>query len=1018
MKLIRLSMQAFGPFAGKQEIDFSVLGQEPLFLIEGDTGSGKTTILDAICFALYGETTGDTRKALNMRCDHSPSDLLTQVTLVFELGNIQYTLVRIPVQQRKKTKGEGTTEQIHNLEIEASQNGLPINLPELKGVKEKSDYMIEKIGFGVSQFRQIMVLPQGKFVDLLVSDGKEREEIFAKLFDTYFYQDFANKLKAKAKGIEASYEAVKNKIAAIFELAQVNNEQELTEKLAILKQENSAAKEAQTQAATNKQNHEKIVTSAQQDAKNFVLLAENEEALKLQLLRKSEIESKKAALANNQLAQQIAPLLVYYQEQQNAVATHTVSISENQSRCAQANEAKNIAKAALTKAAQDALTLDELKRRANQLATHLTDAELLQHARQGLTEQTLNVKNAINSVNVATQNESQTKQTLLERQQSLQVVSVAMEELLPLQSRLNTLSAQCALHQKLAQLNDKHGQLKKLLDTSEVAQAEALKQQQAKLEASKRCEFAWHSNQAASLASELQSGQACLVCGSTDHPNKARFDDTGNEVTKADVDEAREQSELALTHWTKCKETTAQHQSDSDNLQGRIAEIIQDLGDNASATLTDVLAEEDRLQKQLITLQTRLASKPILEAEIETLLAQATKFAEGLQEAIKQRSAANQAQAIAQSKVEDIELRLPIEFRDLAAIESAIIAKKTSIELIEKALVGAQTTFDAANNSVVELNSTIAEQQLQLAQQQSREQASHQKWQEALQTSKFSSEADFLKAKLSQEDAQAASLSLEEYQNAVSSLQGKIMQLSELLKDIAQPNIDLLMETQTRLDNQYLIANEALNKIKSSLDLCLSAQQQLTDLQQQNQALFTEFGVVDKLSKIANGESGHRISFHRYVLGVLLDDVLSSASVRLNKMTEGRYALLRSGDKAKRNAASGLDMVIADAHTGKQRPVSTLSGGESFLAALALALGLSDVVQSHAGGIKLDTLFIDEGFGSLDSEALEAAIEVLVELQASGRTIGIISHVQELKSRMQRRIEVRSGPAGSSLTVV
>lgn len=1018
MKLRWLTMQAFGPFAGKEDIDFSALGQESLFLIEGETGAGKTTILDAVCFALYGETTGDTRKALNMRCDHSPDDLLTSVTLMFELGNIEYTLTRVPIQQRKKSKGEGTTEQKHDLDIQASQQGSPIDLPELKGVKEKSDYIATKIGFGVTQFRQIMVLPQGKFVELLISDGKDREEIFAKLFDTYFYQEFANKLKCKAKAIEANYEVLKNKIAGIFQLVQVSHAEQLSEKIVEINEHTKHAKLALLQGAANKKAHEKMLITAQQEEKNFALLASSEEALSYLQLGKAKIDKHKSTLANNQLAQQIVPLLQHYQAQQKVVIEHSMSLTENQNKCSQAIQVHDQAKASILTVKRKATAIDELKIACNQLTSYLADAKSLQQAKQALITRERAVKEAFQQLEVATKNEAQAKQSLTQKQHTLRIITAAMSEVSPMQLRVNALAAQRLIHQKLAALHVKHKQTKALLLSRQAALAKAFSLQQDKVEASQRCEFRWHSNQAAILAAQLQSDQACLVCGSTEHPSKASFNDNQEEVTKVQVDEAREQAEEVISAWMQCKEVVAQDQNDSDNLQSRIAELTNELGDEANTPLNAVLDEETAVQRELAALETRLAKKPVLEAEIEKLSVKIKQFAAIVESCVEQTNAANQAKAVASSKLEDIEKRLPNEFRELSIIQSRLEQTKALISQIEIALIDAQNQFDTTHKTLVELSSTIKQQQVQLKQQLKREVDVQQQWQDALHNSKFQSEDDFLVAKLNQADADVLTLSIDEYQNTASSLHGKITQLSELLNGIQQPDMVLLNETQVVLDEQYVKANAAFNTLKSQQDLCTSAQAQLADLHHQNQSLFEEFGVVDKLSKIANGESGHRISFHRYVLGVLLDDVLSSASVRLNKMTEGRYALLRSSDKARRNAASGLDMVIADAHTGKQRPVSTLSGGESFLAALALALGLSDVVQSHAGGIKLDTLFIDEGFGSLDSEALEAAIEVLVELQASGRTIGIISHVHELKNRMQRRIEVRSGRNGSHLRVV
>ena len=226
--------------------------------------------------------------------------------------------------------------------------------------------------------------------------------------------------------------------------------------------------------------------------------------------------------------------------------------------------------------------------------------------------------------------------------------------------------------------------------------------------------------------------------------------------------------------------------------------------------------------------------------------------------------------------------------------------------------------------------------------------------------------------------------------------------------------IDTELDTATAVLNQTDTAWQALQHRHKQLT---SVQITLKAAHEKNKQLEQQYAVVGTLSDVANGQTGDKISLNRFVLSVLLDDVLIEASRRLYRMSNKRYRLMRKEDRAKGNKASGLELEVEDGNTGKTRAVATLSGGESFMAALSLALGLSDVVQSYAGGIKLDALFIDEGFGSLDTESLDAAVRVLIDLQQSGRMIGIISHVSELKEQMAQRIDVTSGQSGSHITM-
>ena len=243
-------------------------------------------------------------------------------------------------------------------------------------------------------------------------------------------------------------------------------------------------------------------------------------------------------------------------------------------------------------------------------------------------------------------------------------------------------------------------------------------------------------------------------------------------------------------------------------------------------------------------------------------------------------------------------------------------------------------------------------------------------------------------------------------------------QLKAELTTQTAPDLTQVAQVLTDKTTEFKAADTAWRVLEERNNLLSMIKQQLTELKAQTADLHAQYAIIGTLSDVANGATGKRISLQRFVLSVLLDDVLLQASQRLTLMSKGRYRLLRRQDAIGGNAAAGLDLEVEDSYTDKSRPVATLSGGESFMAALSLALGLSDVVQSYAGGIKLDTLFIDEGFGSLDPESLDLAIKTLIDLQATGRTIGIISHVSELKEQMSLRIDVKSARDGSSINTV
>jgi exonuclease SbcC len=284
--------------------------------------------------------------------------------------------------------------------------------------------------------------------------------------------------------------------------------------------------------------------------------------------------------------------------------------------------------------------------------------------------------------------------------------------------------------------------------------------------------------------------------------------------------------------------------------------------------------------------------------------------------------------------------------------------------------------------------------------------------------SQFGNDAEFASAQLTDTHMRDCENEIQTVKSARDKNAVLVSQILEELSGVEQPK---LLQAQTLLgakNASYAELDRIWQKLHSRQIGLLELTKKLTQAHKKAAALQAEYAVIGTLSDVANGASGNRISFQRFVLGVLLEDVLIQASQRLLKMSNGRYQLLRKRDPSKGNKASGLDLEVEDSNTGKTRAVATLSGGESFMASLALALGLSDVVQAHTGGVRLDTLFIDEGFGSLDAEALDSAIKVLTDLQSTGRMIGIISHVSELKDQMALRIDVETTATGSRIASI
>jgi exonuclease SbcC len=321
-------------------------------------------------------------------------------------------------------------------------------------------------------------------------------------------------------------------------------------------------------------------------------------------------------------------------------------------------------------------------------------------------------------------------------------------------------------------------------------------------------------------------------------------------------------------------------------------------------------------------------------------------------------------------------------------------------------------------NQLTVVTTQIASAQQELAQWQQQLIHDQQSWQSALESSPFTVAEEYIAARLQPEQREQLEAEITQYELTLARLES---QLEQLNSELAQSELPDLSESEQRVQQvqqQVEQALEAVTAFQSQFDAFHQAQSRLTIVRKKNQALEQRYQVIGTLSDVANGKNHLRVSLHRFVLGVLLDDVLIQASTRLQRMSHGRYRLIRKIERSKGNASSGLELLVEDSYTSKCRDVATLSGGESFIAALSLALALSDVVQAHSGGIRLDTLFIDEGFGSLDAESLDLAIQTLIDLQKGGRTIGIISHVNELKEQMECRIDIKRDRSGSMISLV
>ncbi len=1016
MRPNRLTIQAFGPFANKEALDFTLLGDNPLFLINGPTGAGKSSILDAICFALYGQTTGKEREPSHMRCDHAAPDLLTEITLDFSLGDQHYRIRRAPTQERPKSRGEGTT--THQTEAQLWQlkpEGDDLLVPQK--AQEATTTIETLTGLNVEQFRQVMVLPQGKFRDFLMADSSQRESIFSKLFQTQIYKRIEDALKTKAASIRKDVDGLQNQIKGILQSADLEAEQEAQDQLRILRPQLEAATQQKEQTGDALVKAEKNLEAGKILTKAFLALNETQKVFDVLEAKQPCINTKQQTLKRAQAAQKIEHLRTALtkssqdkeQLRKDVVATEQ-SLTQYQNNLAQAQ-------LALDQAEKDKQPIDQLKeqladlRKLEPKINQLTDAVKQAQITQASVEQ----------ANTAfEQQQSQYKQLITRIATSEERVNQLRLSSATLPDKQRQLDSLRLLGQQRANLDkrmDECNTLKQEYSKREVQLNSCKSRFEVQANQVKTLEFNWHSSQAAILAAELKQNEPCPVCGSQEHPAPANTQSEVSHVTKQDIEAARATQTTYQQQLTDAQNHVTQTSTRLQSIHVLLEEQQHELGDSLHKSTNQLREDWRQLNEEIASLLTRQKEQIELETQLQTLAQQRIQTEQQLDTSRITLQKAQQDQTIAMQNKLHIEQALPEYYRAIGVLSQQIRHLDAQIKSITTIYELALNSFDVSRQKVTQTLTIREQQQIQ---QKTIDQAyteAQYNWEQALNRSAFKDDNNFLQALTTEPDQALLLNEIETFTHQFSGCKATLAQQKRQLAEQTRPNIEKLEAEQHNLKAESEQALNLCKKLENRYQQLANVVNKLEQAHKSNHALEKQYKIYGTLSDVANGQTGNKISLQRFVLSVLLDDVLIEASHRLNNMSKGRYLLIRKEERAKGNKASGLELEVEDAYTGKTRSVATLSGGESFMAALSLALGLSDAVQAYAGGIKLETLFIDEGFGSLDQESLDLAIKMLIDLQSSGRMIGIISHVSELRDQMALRIDVHSTAQGSNITL-
>lgn len=1011
MKPLHLTLQAFGPFAATEVIDFTQLGEQAFFLIHGPTGAGKTTLLDAICFALYGDTSGGERNAQDMRSANADPKLRTEVTLEFCLGVVRYRVTRSPTQDRPSQRAAG------GFVKEAAKAQLDVLMDD--GWRSKAsqpnrvgDAVRELLGFDSAQFRQVIVLPQGRFRELLTADSRARQGILERLFRTELYRRVEEQLKEQAASIRREADEIVLRRRTLLEQYQLPSTEALAERI-----------DSQQEALQELQRREDLARAGCEAAQASLRKGELEqthlkawheaEATFVRLsARVPEVDADRARLTAARRAAEVAPVARNADAARRDLAASREALAGATAAAARAGQVAEAAAGALRNEQSRA----EERQAAQRTATALE--ALLPRARQlGVLHHALaQAQTALTGAQAAHARAAQVLADATARQRTLD------EQLAQARSAAATLDATRlqrdnarAREAQIARYLQMEAALPPLRATqaaAQAAQARATSARDAARAALAQAEAAWRVGQAARLAAGLHRGDACPVCGGTDHPALAQ--QVLALVTDDDLDAGRATLQRADD---ACAQATAARQTaDADVAQARqrLADLAEAIGSAPSADSAAALAREIATLAAAVTAAEAAAQRAReLEAAAvagRTALAAAEAAAQAADAHL--RTAAHD-HARREGEWQAASAQVPEDSRDPDVVAASLEAARRHAGALEAALQVAQSAERDAGAALAGARAALASAQQNVALAEARGTQCDTELAGALAGAGFADAAAFAAATLAPDAIAALDAAVRRFDIDLATAADHRTRTAEIARSLTAPDLPALVAARDATAARLEDAIRQRTELAAARDALRQCQALLDALAADTRDVEARYAVLGRLSEVANGNNPRRMTFQRFVLATLLDEVLEAASLRLLRMSRGRYALQRVREQGDQRVAGGLDIEVFDHDTGGARPANTLSGGEGFLASLSLALGLADVVQSRAGGIQLDTLFVDEGFGTLDPESLDFALRTLLDLQQAGRLVGIISHVTELRERIDVRLEVRPGVAGS-----
>ena len=1025
MKPISLTIEAFGPYRDSVTLDFSALQDHSMFLISGPTGAGKTSILDAMVYALYGEPSGEVRKIDAIRSDFAEPERMTRVDFSFSIGEARYRVERLPKQWVAKKRGTGMREQNSSAIVYEMKDG------EWKVIATSAaairDTVQRIIGFRKDQFLQVVLLPQGEFRKLLVASTSEREELLHTLFRTELYRKLQEALKAAYDDAKAGIEANLTKQAALIQSIPHDEDtivltvQHVRELLAnrepyrdglVVKRDEAVAEVEQLNALRKEW---AVYNQAQQSL--------TEAASKLDLVKAREWE-RSSLHEKVQFLTSLTPTYELYKQfsdKQSALETLETALSDAKKGVEIASQQESKCTEAHEVLASQAETIQ---------AKRTTLAQLRQQSEKFDELALLNKELTTLKRNLETQDREKSDAELQAQHKLVADLEVALVEARKqFQANSKDLEGIPRIQEQLSQLqrySELLGQKEKIehdidgKDRSLAVIDESVQSSKVQLE---RLEHLMAEGRAFELVHLVVDNEPCPVCGSTEHPQLASKPELY--PTKEEIEAARAVRDGAL-------QKQASEIGQKETLVIRLHELDEEVKEQVTkfTSLIDGFSEDtfDSIQQDLLSQMEELTALRSDTEQLSKTIATNEDKLSGAKETLAKLEMAHKELleslhdleiqlSSVQAKIDALSKILPTTDFDawnkqIESLETEINAYDEQVEVCERNLEAARKQLNAQRGRQETLSVQVEEETNNLD-------IIYKEYIKSLQSISVG-EVDFVETLGDYKGLDTFRTELHVLDEDFNKAQAVYDAALKVAKSIVEPSATVSDEVYDAAVERRdtLVGNlAAWDKETKHIETTLASLEEL-DVAMGEARNEVEF--LSRLNDLANGgEQGFKnVTFERYVLGAILDEVVYAANLRLQKMSRSRYSLERSDYTGGGRGKQGLDLAVMDAFTGQSRPANTLSGGETFLASMALALGLADVIQSYAGGIHMDTMFIDEGFGTLDPDTLELAMETLVQLQSSGRLIGMISHVPELKTRIPAHLEVTRGDDGSTAKFV